>query len=167
MLKEIIKLQTELLGLLSSPFYDETYKRQATKIGKEIARLEREFVGDLTHYEKLRTQIFLKQFQESEEESSDFKVGDIVNIKNIDEIYHQMSHIWGQHGFGVYREIFETKSSLLKAFVNNHGVKGLKQFNYKILAIGEYISRNEKIALVESTNTLHLLVSLNGLEKVK
>lgn len=54
-----------------------------------------------------------------------------------------------------------------EAFVNNHGVESLKQFNYKILAIGEYKVRNEKIALVEATNTLHLLVSLHGLEKVK
>jgi len=111
MLKKIIKLQTELLGLLSSPFYDETYKRQATKIGKEIARLEIEFVGDLTHYEKLRTQIFLKQFQGIEEEIDDFKVGDTVNLKETNEMYHQMSDIWGQHGFGVYKETFITKST--------------------------------------------------------
>ena len=167
MLKKIIKLQTELLGLLSSPFYDETYKRQATKIGKEIASLEREFVGDLTHYEKLRTQIFLKQFQEVEEEIDDFKVGDTVALKETNEFYNQMSDIWGQHGFGVYRQTFEIKASLLKAFVNNHGVEGLKQLSYKILAIGEYKLRNEKIALVEATNTLHLLVGFNGLEKVK
>ena len=167
MLKEIIKLQTELLGLLSSPLYDETYKRQATKIGKEIAKLEREFVGDLTHYEKLRTQIFLKQLQDTEEEIADFKVGDMVTLKDTNEIYHQMSDIWGQHGFVVYRQLFEIKENLLRAFVNNHGVESLKQFSYKVLAIGEYKTRNEKIALVEATNTLHLLVSLHGLEKVK
>ena len=102
-----------------------------------------------------------------EKEIDDFKVGDTVALKETNEFYNQMSDIWGQHGFGVYRQTFEIKESLLKAFVNNHGVEGLKQLSYKILAIGEYKSRNEKIALVEATNTLHLLVGFNGLEKVK
>ena len=102
-----------------------------------------------------------------EKETDDFKVGDTVALKETNEFYNQMSDIWGQHGFGVYRQTFEIKASLLKAFVNNHGVESLKQFSYKVLAIGEYKSRNEKIALIEATNTLHLLVSLHGLEKVK
>ncbi len=102
-----------------------------------------------------------------EKEIDDFKVGDTVALKETNEFYNQMSDIWGQHGFGAYRQIFEIKENLLRIFVNNHGVESLKQFDYKVLAIGEYKSRNEKIALIEATNTLHLLVSLRGLEKAK